>query len=181
VGHPDLGGPLSASRPEPVAAPSLAQLIRADDAEAIAGFFDAHEHQVRCYCEHACAPELLDEVRDAAFVDFLGRVRTVADEMIDLDELLLRATRAVASGRFEVRVVPRGDAPATARQPAPEPACMAMPELLAAYENSELPGDGSLTSGHIERCATCTATLERIHDAEQAFRDAAPIGHAGER
>ena len=114
-----------------MAAPSLAQLIRADDADAVAGFFGAHEHQVRYYCEHACAQ--------------------------------------------------RGEEPATARQPAPEPACMAMPELLAAYENSELPGDGSLISGHIERCATCTATLERIHDAEQAFRDAAPIGHAGER
>ena len=87
-----------------MSAPTLSELILADDGDAIAGFRDAHIHKIRAYCQEACPADLVEEARDAAFVDFLGRLRLSDASQTDLDDLLLKATRAAAAGRFNVEL-----------------------------------------------------------------------------
>jgi hypothetical protein len=162
VGHPDL------SRERHVSSPgsSLHQLILAGDPDAIAGFRDSHVHRIRSYVEEACSPELRDAATDATLVNFLGRVATAQDG--DLEELLLKSTRSCAAGRFDVHV-PAG---AHRRAGAPEPACLAMPELLAAFANDELPGQHDAAQHHLDGCPICAATAERMARAELAFTQA---------
>jgi len=162
VGHPDLSGERPVSSP----GTSLHQLILAGDPDAIAGFRDSHVHRIRRYVAEACPPELRDEAADATFVNFLGRVATAQDG--NLEELLLNSTRSCAAGRFDVQ------APAGAHRHAgaPEPVCLAMPELLAAFANDELPGQHDAAQHHLDHCPTCAATAERMARAEQAFTEA---------
>jgi hypothetical protein len=171
VGHPDLSGERPVSSP----GTSLHQLILAGDPDAIAGFRDSHVHRIRRYVAEACPPELRDEAADATFVNFLGRVATAQDG--NLEELLLNSTRSCAAGRFDVQ------APAGAHRHAgaPEPVCLAMPELLAAFANDELPGQHDAAQHHLDHCPTCAATAERMALAEQAFTQAPAWEAAPER
>jgi hypothetical protein len=148
--------------------PTLSELILADDGDAIAGFRDAHIHKIRAYCEEACPADLVEEARDAAFVDFLGRLRLSDARETDLDDLLLKATRAAAAGRFNV-VLGAEAGGRRGHAKAPEQICLAMPELLAAYANGELQGDERQSRRHLERCPTCAATIERMNRAERRF------------
>jgi hypothetical protein len=143
VGHPDLSPP-----------PSLVETIRAGDADAIAGFRDAHIDRVRRYCAAVCAGDRIDEACDAAFREFVARVRE-SDEA-DLEQVLLRATRSSAAGRLELDDVS-------------EAICAAMPELLAAEANGELRADPEALRRHREGCAACAAVAARLERAEQAF------------
>jgi hypothetical protein len=149
--------------------PTLSELILADDADAIAGFRDAHVHKVRAYCEVACAGELVNEAELAAFVDFLARVPLSDARETDLDDLLLKATRGAAAGRFEVSP---GSGGRRAHAKAPEHICLAMPELLAACANGELTSDERQARRHLERCPICTATVDRMNQAERRFLEA---------
>jgi outer membrane biosynthesis protein TonB len=162
VGHPDLSGERPVSSP----GTSLHQLILAGDPDAIAGFRDSHVHRIRRYVAEACPAELRDEAAEATFVNFLGRVATAQDG--DLEELLLRSTRSCAAGRFDVQAA----AGAHRHAGGPEPVCLAMPELLAAFANDELPGQHDAAQHHLDHCPTCAATAERMARAEQAFTEA---------
>src|SRR5689334_10761626 len=99
---------------------SLQQLILAGDEDAIAGFRDAHAAKVRAYCAVACGPDVVDDAVDAAFVDFLGRMLTAADEDRLLENQLLKATRSAAAARFR--------APSS-HESAHTDRCAAVPEL----------------------------------------------------
>ena len=169
VGHPDLSGERPVSSP----GTSLHQLILAGDPDAIAGFRDSHVHRIRRYVAEACPPELRDEAADATFVNFLGRVATAQDG--NLEELLLNSTRSCAAGRFDVQ------APAGAHRHAgaPEPVCLAMPELLAAFANDELPGQHDAAQHHLDHCPTCAATAERMARAEHLYEGARLGGGTG--
>jgi hypothetical protein len=151
----------------------LARRVRDRDPEALAGFFDANASRVRDYCLLVCRAELVDEATLAAFVDLLGRIDADLAE-VDPVEVLCQATRSAAAGRAEVRVEVRETPPARRariRRPvtrAPQPACRAMPELLAGIANGELTRR-ELIDGHLAECGLCRTTATRFRRAEAAF------------
>jgi hypothetical protein len=143
--------------------PSLMQLIASGDEDAILGFRDAHTEQVRSYCAVACSPELAGDAVEAAFVDFLGRVleaRDVPDADEDLEALLLKSTRSAAAPRF---AIPESD---PSRRPE---LCAAVPELLAAQANGEVPPNDHLLSSHVKHCERCQAIAAQLEGADAAF------------
>jgi hypothetical protein len=134
---------------------SLADRIRGGDTKAISAFRELHLRQMTAYCDVACAPELVDEAVGAAFVDFLGRATQGQHRDEELEALLLDATRAAAAARIRVE----------ARQAE----CFAVPELLAALANHELPGDDRVLREHLEDCPVCQGTRTLTEQAELAF------------
>jgi hypothetical protein len=160
--------------PDATLHPSLAQLILADDPDAIAGFRDAHAGQVRRYCAYACPPELRDEAFEAAFVDFLGRLHATGMAEVNLEDLLFKATRASAAARFDVEAPPPENKWASTGMAHPQPVdarCLGVPEVLAAYTNGELQEGDRQLRGHLERCATCKVTVARMERAERALSE----------
>jgi hypothetical protein len=139
---------------------SLAETVRAGDADAIAGFRDAHSAKVRSYCAQVCAPGRIDEACAVAFREFVARIRDSDARPLDLEQELLKATRSAAAGRFELST------------PAGSAVCRAMPELIAAASNGELRGDAEALARHREECPVCASTAERAARAEQAFAGA---------
>jgi hypothetical protein len=136
------------------------------DLDVIAGFREAHAHKIRSYCEEACRPELAETACEAALRELLARLRAREVEPVDVEEMLLQATRSAAAGRFQVETAPRRLR--RSRVPS-DPTCLAMPELLAAHANGELTGDASPIEHHLERCLTCARTIARMTHAERAF------------
>ncbi len=150
---------------------------------------------VHAYCEVACAPELVSEAAEAAFLDFVGRLSAADPGEQPPEALLLAATRSAAASRFAAPA-PEATAPTEAtepahtgshrvrRRPVPPPqtrVCAAMPELLAARANGELRGDDRAIAHHVAGCAVCTATEARMQAAEAAFSRAStrPAGDPG--
>ncbi len=131
--------------------PTLADVIRAGDSDAFAGFHDSRAGMVRAYAEAVCGPSRAAEAADAAFVDFLARLRLAADTAPELDDLLRQAARAAAAARMPIQ---RG------------PTCAAMPELLAAQMNHELPGDPAPIERHLSECRRCRTTAATLTRAE---------------
>ena len=68
---------------------SLVETARGGDADAIAGFRDAHVAKVRSYCTRVCPPDRVDEATAAAFREFVARVRTSVDRA---EQAFARAT-----------------------------------------------------------------------------------------
>ena len=134
---------------------SLAERIRAGDAKGISTFRELHVRQMKSYCEVACSPELVDEAIGAAFVDFLGRVTEGAQSDEELEGTLFQATRAAVAARIVVE--------------ATQAECLAVPELLAAQANDELPGDDRVLRDHLLDCPVCQATRARMEQAKRAF------------
>jgi hypothetical protein len=159
LGDPDLSG-----------ARSLAELIAFGDMDALAGFRDAHVGKVRAFCEIACPSAQVDAACEATFVEFVARVKADPSDDRALEALLLRATRSAAAGRFLVEQ-PAASADVTDELAAHvDPAiCHAMPELVAAHQNGELRDDPEDLQRDQRRCVTCTATVARMQEAEQAF------------
>jgi hypothetical protein len=158
----------AAEGPSPAAeGPSLAHMIRRGDPDVIAGFRDAHVEQVRRYCEEACVPERLEEAVDAAFADFVGRVRAAEGSDLPLDDMLLPATRSAAAARFRI-VHPPGTHRAL-RRSGDSQLCEVIPELLAARANGELRGSAQAVQEHVDHCATCSGTDARMLVASRAF------------
>jgi hypothetical protein len=162
VGDPDL----SAGATSAEITPTLAELLLACDAEALASFYDTHSQTVLAYCGDVCPPELVEEAALASFVDFLGRLRSTSARDPDLDALLSRATRTAAAGRLEVE-------PRRAGRRVPHATCRAMPVLLGAYANREYTGDERAIRRHVKRCAVCRGTAARMERAERAFEGVA--------
>ncbi len=145
--------------------PTLLELIAAGDPDAAAGFYDARAPSVREYCVEICSPEQADQATLAAFVDFLGRVGGAPADA-DPDELLRKSTRTAAASRMHLS------------EPH-EPTCRSIPELIAARANGELPHNEEPINEHLERCATCRHTAERLAQAEDALIRT-PSGHPPE-
>jgi hypothetical protein len=134
----------------------LAEMIRGRDRDALAGFFDGRGGYVVAYCDRLCAPALAEEAALAAFVDFLARVEAAPADG-DLDLLLVKATRACAAARLDLR-----DAPAI---------CRSAPELLAASANGELRHDDRALADHLEHCDLCQTTAQRLLESERALKE----------
>ena len=147
---------------------TLPELLRSGDPDAFAGFRDAHLGAVRAYAAAVCPDDRTADACDAAFIDFIGRLRSGPSPDEDLESLLLKATRSACSGRFIV--VPT--AGSTRRRSGSEIAiCNAVPELLAAERNGESRHDARLVRVHTQRCPTCATTSERIARAERAYEE----------
>ncbi|MDQ6775383.1 MAG: hypothetical protein M3071_03980 [Actinomycetota bacterium] len=139
-----------------------------DTRDAWASFYDGHAANVRQYCAMICPAQFVDEATFVAFRDFLARLAEAGPDP-DVDDLLRKATRGAAAGRVEVRAQIEEAAEGLAQtRTEPGPACLAMPELIAAYVSGELPRDSGLDE-HVVECAVCQSTAIRFRDAESAF------------
>jgi hypothetical protein len=135
--------------------PTVVALIASGNADAAAGFYDAHAPGVREYCSELCPPELVDEATRAALIDFLGRASSAADD-VDPVELLLKASRTAAAARIDVADSDR-------------PECRAIPDLIAARINDELVRDDGQLRRHLRRCQACADLAMRMAEADDAF------------
>lgn len=160
--------------PDPVASPrpSLAELIRAGDCDAATGFYEAHAYKVRSYCAEACRWELVEEACEASFVDFVGRMRAGSERDVDLEDILLKATRGAAAGRAVVEQAGPAGAGALRGRGVDKAICAVMPELLAADANGEGSRGNQELHAHIENCPTCQVTAAGMKRAERAFTQA---------
>ncbi len=170
-------GPLMEAGAPNAGEPSLAELIRAGDLDAIAGFQVTHVEQVRSYCEIVCAADRVQEACDHVFLEFVGRVRegdatpgaaAALGRDAQLDELLLQATRSVSAARLQRRPASTGSRRAP-RFEVQDASCAVMPELVAAAANGELRGDGEAVRAHVASCPACKAMAARLQRAERAF------------
>jgi hypothetical protein len=134
------------------------ELIAAGDIDAAAGFYDGRAPSVREYCVELCSSDRVDEATLAAFVDLLGRAANSPPEA-DADEILRRAARTAAAGRFEV-AEPRPDV------------CGASPELLAARINGELTQSVDALEQHLKECTACRGIAARLTEADPALSGA---------
>jgi hypothetical protein len=152
--------------------PSLGELIRRDDPDAIAGFRDAHLNRVLAYCAEVCSEQLADEASTSAFVQFLARMSADESDSIDLEEELLKATRVAAAGRMDVH-----SSTSSRGTGAPETVCLALPELLAARANGDIQFNEDEMQQHTSACSICTTTIERLQRAEAGFLSTGPWHH----
>ena len=129
--------------------------LRADDAVAMSAFRERRLAEVKAYCQEMCAPGDIEEACDAAFLEFAARIR-FAPPNDDPDRLLLKATRSAAGARAVIEPLDTAGAE-----------CQAMPELLAARANGELPDDDRLIREHLRACIVCESSLARMHRAER--------------
>ena len=136
-------------------------MIAARDREAMARFFEGHGLVVQQYCSLVAAMERIDEAANAALLNFLARAMTAPADA-DPDDLLRKALREVAAARMEFRAGNGGS-------DAVDPICLAVPELLAARRNQELPGSEALLEEHLQGCEICRFTAARLEGAESAF------------
>ena len=134
---------------------SLAELLRARDVDALAGFYDARAGYVEAYCRELCRPEKIEEATLSAFLEFVARASgKAADDELDL--LLVKSARGAAAARMSV------DSAATE--------CRAMPEVLAARANGEDVRGERAFAAHLDGCEICRQTTTRLIDAEQALK-----------
>jgi DNA-directed RNA polymerase specialized sigma24 family protein len=141
--------------------PTELELIAVRDADAVGRFYAQQIPAVREFCAELCPPQRIEEAVQAAMVNFLARATERPTDARPRD-LLRKATREVAAGRMKLKIV--------AGQVV-DPICLAMPELLAARANEELPGADGLVAEHLESCQICQATGARLEKAEIAFSE----------
>jgi hypothetical protein len=126
--------------------------------------------RVRAYCTEMCPGDFVEDATAAALLDFRARAGT-AGPTDDVDELLARSIRSAAAARADPRV-------GSATSPGPE--CLAMPELLAARANNELPGDDRVIRQHLNECIVCETTFARMRRAEQILAVAGGFDESAE-
>lgn len=122
-------------------------------AKRLSAFREQHADRIEAYCRVACSADRIDEATEAAFVDFVGRVseQRVADD--GLEATLARAVRSAAAPRIPIEGGHRD--------------CAAVPELLAARANGELPGSDQFLREHLRDCPVCQGTRTRFDRAER--------------
>jgi hypothetical protein len=140
--------------------PMLAELLRARDRDALTGFYDGRAGYVAAYSAALCPADKVGDATLAAFCDFLARIAAAGPDA-DVDLLLVKATRGSAAARIEI-----ADRPAV---------CRAAPELLAASANGELAYGDRVLAEHLEACATCQETAQRLLDAERQLKEAPSV------
>ncbi len=134
---------------------TVLELIAAGDVDAAAGFYDGRAPSVREYCAELCSSDRVDEATLAAFVDLLGRASNSPPDA-EADDILRRAARAAAAGRFEVG------------EPRPD-ICGASPELLAARMNGELTRSADALERHLRGCGACRQIAGRLTEADRVL------------
>lgn len=139
-------------------------LILPAGGDAVAELRAAELGRVRAYCAGLSPGGEVDEVIEAAFLELRARASTGGEE--SLKELLRKSLRSAAAARTEVQ-------PHEGVVPGPE--CLAMPELLAARSNGELPGDDRAVLGHLAGCPVCQTTLVRMRHAEEVLGGGGPL------
>jgi hypothetical protein len=150
----------------------------AGDPDVLAGFYDARGQTVAAYCAEVCPPELVDDAALASFIDFIARIGAADRSDPDLDDLLIKGTRAAAAPRVNVERPPGpvGRILGRHNRPVDSATCRVMPELLAAFANGEFPGDEREIRRHAKSCNVCRATAARMERAEQTFASASGSG-----
>jgi hypothetical protein len=146
--------------------PTELELIAARDHDTMAHFYDRHVAMVGEFCAAVCPDERVDEAVEAVFVNFLARA-TEAPHSAEPEELLRKAAREIAASRMEATDDPVDDQH--------DPVCRAMPPLLAARVNGELPGQEGPIIDHLSDCSTCQAIAARLGRAEVMY----PVGSPG--
>lgn len=142
------------------------ELIVAHAERATRSFYEDHRAAVRSFCASLCPAERVEEAMEATFLDFVARAGAASPDA-DLGDLLRCATREVAASRMDPAVQSGSDSVS--------PACRAMPELLAARANGELPAEYEPLTKHLRECPICQGNERRLESAEAAF--AAPPQH----
>ena len=147
--------------------PTELELIAARDHDTMARFYDHHVAVVGEFCAAVCPSERVDEAVAAVFVNFLARTSEGPSDAVPGD-LLRRAARDIAASRMQQHGASPGERA--------DPVCLAMPELLAARVNGELPGEEGPVVHHLSNCRRCQASAARLGQAEVMF----PVGSGGE-
>lgn len=127
---------------------------------ATTAFYDVRTEAVRGLCASLCPAERVEDAMQATFLDFVARVAAAPSDA-DLEDLLRRAVREVAASRMD-------PADGADRESIP-PVCRAMPELLAADANGELPPEYEPLTEHLQSCEICQGNRRRVESAEAAF------------
>jgi peptidoglycan hydrolase-like protein with peptidoglycan-binding domain len=121
---------------------------------------------VLAYCARLCDPERIAEAADAAFADLRAALEAAPqDGVVDLERVLLEATRDAAASRTSARGSLSGMV--TRR---PSRTCEVMPTLLAGRASGRLSAnDLQGVDRHLARCAACRDLERRRSEAEQAY------------
>jgi hypothetical protein len=127
---------------------------------ATTAFYDDHTEAVRSFCASLCPAERVEDAMEATFLDFVARVAAAPSDA-DREGLLRRAVREVAASRMDPAV--------GADRASILPVCRAMPELLAASANGELPAEYEPLTEHLQSCEICQGNHRRMESAEAAF------------
>ena len=143
-------------------APAVAAVVSLSDVER------SRRESVLAYCARLCDPDRIAEAVDAAFTE-LHEVLESADghAALDLDRILLDATRSAAADRSDASAALPGFAGLSLRRSS---ACELMPRLLAARASELLgPSDLDRVDRHLARCAACRELERRRAEAERAY------------
>ena len=126
----------------------------------------ARRASVLAYCARLCNPAAIADAADAAFADFRAALETGGrDEVVDLDRVLLEATRDAAAARVE----PPSASPRIASRRSSN-TCRLMPMLLAARASGRLgASDRAAVERHLTRCPRCRELDSRRDEAEEAY------------
>ena len=133
----------------------------------------ARRASVLAYCARICDPTRIGEAADAAFAELLAALEAApADLPVDLDQMLLEATRHAAAERVDAAATASGGRLGPRRSTR---TCELMPTLLAGRASERLSAsDRPALERHLTKCASCRELAQRRDEAEQAY--AALIG-----
>lgn len=169
---PEPGSPPAAG-PQPR---ELAALLARGDPAARRSYRRAREPAVYAYCLRVSSLDAIDAAVVAAFIAMFDDVRRVSRKPVDiaeLDDLLLRTTRAEAAERAHPPPRParlREAAELVLGRASARAVCEVMPKLLAARAGDLLSAqEAELVHRHLAGCRTCRAAEVRALGAERAF------------
>ena len=123
---------------------------------------------VLAYCARICDPTRIGEAADAAFAELLAALESApADRAVDLDRMLLEATRHAAAERVDATATASGGRLASRRSTR---TCELVPTLLAGRASERLSAsDSAALERHLTKCASCRERAQRRDEAEQAY------------
>src|SRR3954451_6909978 len=129
----------------------------------------ARRASVLAYCARICDPHRIAEAADAAFAELTAALEAAPSyQTVDLDRMLLEATRDAASKRIDATspAAPGG----RLRSRRSTNTCALMPTLLAGRASGRLgAGDRAAVERHLTKCAACRELEQRRDEAEQAY------------
>lgn len=128
----------------------------------------ARRASVLAYCARICDPTRIGEAADAAFAELHAALEAAPSyRPVDLDRMLLEATRHAAAERVDATAPTSGGRLGSRRSTR---TCELMPTLLAARESGRLSAsDRAALERHLTKCASCRDLAQRRAEAEQAY------------
>jgi len=117
------------------------------------------------YCQHVSDQQLPEQACTEAFARFRRDIAEAPDAAaLDLDAMLLRATRTAAARRALAVEAPR--------PPGEAARCAAAPQAIAARENGDIsPRGRRRLASHLGDCTVCSEAEARALAAERAYRE----------